>query len=200
MSYNVNEKQAKPNQMSSWWSHWSVLGIHSQDKTLWLQTLSPLEREADSRQTSFTFPDETSQARCEKCPKAHAVAGNIHYFRKYFSAVCKRIMFIKKTWHFLGNFALHSHVYWAKLISTMQIIVKSYARLYKYSWDRNYIQAVGRNRTNLDLESKEIRSTWLSNGENDQSPSPSLSEQTDECDKGRGGCSALPGRHLPRLW
>lgn len=84
-------------------------------------------------------------------------------------------MFIKKTWHFLGNFALHSYVYWAKLISTMQIIVK-YARLYKYSWDRNYIKTVGRNKTNLDLESKKIRSTWLSNGRNDESPSPSLSE------------------------
>lgn len=103
-------------------------------------------------------------------------------------------MFITKTWHFLGNFAFHSHVYWAKLISTMQIIVK-YARLCKYSWDRNYIKTVERNRTNLDLESKEIKSTWLSNGGNDESPSPSLSEQTDECDKkGRGGCSALTGQ------
>lgn len=87
-------------------------------------------------------------------------------------------MFIKKTWHFLGNFALHSHVYWAKLISTMQIIVK-YARLCKYSWDKDYIKTVGRNRTNLDLESKEIKSTWLSNGGTEESPSPRLSEQTD---------------------
>lgn len=80
----------------------------------------------------------------------------------------------------------------------MQIIVK-YARLYKYSWNRNYIKTVGRNKTNLDLESKEIRSTWLSNGGNDERPHP-VSEQTDECDKkGRGGCRPWQGRHLPLL-
>lgn len=78
-------------------------------------------------------------------------------------------MFIKKTWHFRSNFPLHICVYCVGLISTMQIIVK-YWKLYKYYWGRNYIKMLGRNRTNLDPESKEKRSTWLSNREMLESP------------------------------
>lgn len=100
-------------------------------------------------------------------------------------------MFIKKTWHFLSNFTLHSHVYWAKLISTMQIIVK-YARLCKYSWNRNSIKTVGRNRTNLDLESKEIKSTWLSNGEMMKTPHPvfwnRMTDRSNKKSKGQVQC------------
>lgn len=60
--------------IDQWWE------LNREEKTLQLQILSPLEREVDSRQVSFTFPEETPHVSCEKCPKVHAVAENNHYF------------------------------------------------------------------------------------------------------------------------
>ena len=53
----------------------------------------------------------------------------------------ERMTFIKKTWHFQSNFALHIHVL---QICIMHILVK-YSELWKYSGDRSYIWILERN-------------------------------------------------------
>lgn len=53
----------------------------------------------------------------------------------------ERMTFIKKTWHFQSNFALHLHVL---QICIMHILVK-YSELCEYSGDRSYIWILERN-------------------------------------------------------
>lgn len=102
-------------------------------------------------------------------------------------------MFIKKTWHFQSNFAWHIHVYWVGLISIMQIIVK-YSKLYKNNRCRNSIKIPGRNVTNLDFESKELKSTWLSNREMIKKLCPDGLQRADKSEERPEGWVKCPER------
>lgn len=77
MPYNVNEKQTNLIRYPAG----EAIGQCQEFPVRRRPSSADPESSGESREASFTFPEETSQVRCEKCPKACAVAENNHYFQ-----------------------------------------------------------------------------------------------------------------------